>query len=42
MPHNLVFLFQVENGLHGKKINIEYLKHNAFDFLHSFSMCFGK
>ena len=39
MPHNLVFLFQVENGLHGKSENIEYLWHYAMHFLHSFTMC---
>ena len=34
LPHNLVFLFQVENGLHGKSENIEYLWHYATDILH--------
>ena len=42
LPHNLVFLFQMENGLHGKKSeNIKYLWHYSIDFLHSFTM-FGK
>ena len=27
LPHNLVFFFQVANGLHGKNENIEYLWH---------------
>ena len=37
-PHNLVFLFQVDE-LHGKSENIEYFWHN---FLQSFTMCLGK
>ena len=42
VAHNLVFLFQKENWLHGRKLNIEYLWKYATDFFHSFTMCFGK
>ena len=39
LSHNLVFLFQVENGLHGKSENIKYLWHYASDFLFSPCAC---
>ena len=32
LPHQLVFRFQVENGLHGKSENIGYLWHYATNF----------
>ena len=34
LPHNLHFLFQVENWLHEKGVNIEYLWRCAIGFLH--------
>ena len=40
--HNVVFIFQVENGLHEESENIEYLWQYATDFLQSFTMCLGK
>ena len=41
-PHNLVFVFQVENGLRANNENIEYLEHYVTDFLQYLSMCSGK
>ena len=42
LPHNLVFLFQVENVLYGKNENIEFLWHYATDCLHFSHHVFGK
>ena len=35
LPHNLVFLFQVKNEMHGRSENMEYLWHYATNFLSS-------
>ena len=42
LPHNLVLIFQVENGLHGKSENIEYFSHYDNNFLQSFTISLVK
>ena len=32
LPHNLVFVFQMENGQLEKRKNVEYLQHHLTDF----------
>ena len=38
LSHNLVFVFQVENGLHGKKLK-HWIAQYATNFLQSFTIC---